>query len=475
MPAPREPDHWPDTQRVLPGRPARDDLAAPATQIVRDSEAYLGEDTGDVGRRISEDQVELFVGGDAAMSLQAEFQRLGPEFIALHDVGLAASVRLLNSMVGPAGARVQRLSIRRQGQGVALAVMLFVEVKLADGSPVRVYSTEVQADGATRAALARVLLAHSRLGVLMVGELPAHALTAQLAPLHQAMQGRSWPNRDLLLVPLGSSIGLAGPSAQLAHQTPVAVHVAPHAAKPKHVWTFVGGAWNRLHGMPGGERALPTELSRAVPRPPVPATEAMTEPMPLESLRQLRPLRAAATAPLTPAAPRATRPQTAPSAPTPPAAARPATEPTTLTLPAGLAMPAAVAAFAAPTAIMPMPVPGASGWAAYAQRCALVKGVQACCVFDMHSMAVMASSGDAPAPERLARQGAALLASMLDASRALGLGSPQPEATISTAHHHLILKPVPRHPGVALHVVLQAHGSNLTLARLQIDRIDVPD
>jgi predicted regulator of Ras-like GTPase activity (Roadblock/LC7/MglB family) len=289
------------------------------------------------------------------------------------------------------------------------------------------------------------------------------------------MQGRSWPNRDLLLVPLGSSIGLAGPSAQLAHQTPVAVHVAPHAAKPKHVWTFVGGAWNRLHGMPGGERALPTELSRAVPRPPVPATEAMTEPMPLESLRQLRPLRAAATAPLAPAAPRATGPQTAPSAPTPPAAARPATEPTTLTLPAGLAMPAAVAAFAAPTAIMPMPVPGASGWAAYAQRCALVKGVQACCVFDMHSMAVMASSGDAPAPERLARQGAALLASMLDASRALGLGSPQPEAAISTAHHHLILKPVPRHPGVALHVVLQAHGSNLTLARLQIDRIDVPD
>ena len=88
---------------------------------------------------------------------------------------------------------------------------------------------------------------------------------------------------------------------------------------------------------------------------------------------------------------------------------------------------------------------------------------------------IVSSSGDAPAPERLARQGAALLASMLDASRALGLGSPQPEAAISTAHHHLILKPVPRHPGVALHVVLQAHGSNLTLARLQIDRIDVPD
>jgi predicted regulator of Ras-like GTPase activity (Roadblock/LC7/MglB family) len=261
----------------------------------------------------------------------------------------------------------------------------------------------------------------------------------------------------------------------------VAVHVAPHASKPKHVWTFVGGAWNRLHGMPDGERALPTELSRAVPRPPVPTPEAMTEPMPLDSLRPLLPLRTEATAPEAPRTPKA---QTLPSAPKAGAQPKAATAPTARTTPttprvsrvaSAPAGPAAVTAFAAPTTLTPMPVPGASGWAAYAQNCALVKGVQACCVFDLHSMAVMASSGDAPAPERLARQGAALLAAMLDASRALGLGSSQPEAAISTAHHHLLLRPVPRHPGVALHVVLQAHGSNLTLARLQIDRIDVPD
>jgi hypothetical protein len=425
MAATREPEVWPDTQRVVsrPSRAGRDELNAPATQIVGDREAYLGQTASDVGRRISEDQVELFVTGDAAMSLQQEFQRLGPEFIALHDLGLAASLRLLNSMAGPAGARVQRLSIRRQGQGVALAVIPFVEVTLADSSPVRVYSTDVQAEGPVRAHLARVLLAHSRLGVLMVGDLPAHVLTAQVAPLHEAMMQGSWPNRDLLLVPLGNSIGLAAPSAQLGHHTPVAVHVTPHAAKPKHVWTFVGGAWNRLHGMPGGERALPTELSQAVPKPRVPNPEATTEPMPLDMPRRTGTLAAA-------------------------------------TLSSG---------------ITPMPVPGASGWDAYAQRCALIKGVQACCVFDMHSMAVMASAGESPAPERLARQGAALLASMLDASRALGLGPTQPEAHISTAHHHLLLRPVPGHPGVAMHLVLQAHGSNLTLARMQLERISAPD
>jgi hypothetical protein len=425
MAAKRQPEAWPDTQRVVqrPSRAGRDEINSPATQIVGDREAYLGQAASDVGRRISVDQVELFVTGDASMSLQQEFQRLGPEFIALHDLGLTASLRLLNSMAGPAGARVQRLSIRRQGQGVALAVIPFVEVTLADGSPVRVYSTDVQAEAPVRAHLALVLLAHSRLGVLMVGDLAAHVLTAQVAPLHEAMMQGNWPNRDLLLVPLGNSIGLAAPSAQLGHHTPVAVHVTPHAAKPKHVWTFIGGAWNRLHGMPGGERALPTELSRAVPKPRVPSPEAYTEPMPLDMPRRT--------------------------------AAPPAATPS--------------------RGITPMPVPGASGWEAYAQRCALIKGVQACCVFDMHSMAVMAFAGDSPAPERLARQGAALLASMLDASRALGLGPTQPETHISTAHHHLLLRPVPGHPGVAMHLVLQAHGSNLTLARMQLERISAPN
>jgi hypothetical protein len=283
----------------------------------------------------------------------------------------------------------------------------------------------LQAEGPVRAHLARVLLAHSRLGVLMVGDLAARVLTAQVAPLHEAMMQGDWPNRDLLLVPLGNSIGLAAPSAQLGHNTPVAVHVTPHAAKPKHVWTFIGGAWNRLHGMPGGERALPTELSRAVPKPRVPSPEAYTEPMPLDMPRRT--------------------------------AAPPAATPSRGITP------------------MPMPVPGASAWEAYAHRCALIKGVQACCVFDMHSKAVMAFAGDSPGAERLARQGAALLASMLDASRALGLGPTQPESHISTAHHHLLLRPVPGHPGVAMHLVLQAHGSNLTLARMQLERISSPN
>ncbi|MCW5613334.1 MAG: hypothetical protein KIS83_22075 [Rubrivivax sp.] len=279
MPRGRDDPAWPDTQRMVRGR---DDLLSPKTQIVADRDDYLGQGRNDVGRRIGEDQVELFVTGDVAHSLQQEFSLHQPEFIALHDVGTSASLRLLSSLAAAAGARVQRLSIRRQGHGVALAVLQFVEVSLKDGSAVRVYSTDVSVDAAQRAQIARVLLAHSKLGVLLVGDLPPNALAGQLAPLHESLRRGPWPNRDLLLLPLGSSIALAAPAAQLGADTPVAVHVTPHASKPKHAWNFIGGAWNRLHGRPGGERALSTELNDALPRPAVPSSQAPTEPMPLE-------------------------------------------------------------------------------------------------------------------------------------------------------------------------------------------------
>ena len=413
--------HWPATARI----PNREDLLAPHTQLVTDRDAYLGQGRHDVGRRIADDQVELFVSSDAATALAQEFRQHAPEFIALHDVGASASLRLLASLAGAAGARVQRLSVRRQGEGVALAVLQFVEVPLADGTLVRVYSTDINADAAARASMARVLLAHSRLGVLMLGELPSHVLAAQLAPLHEAVVRGPWPNRDLLMVPLGSSVALAAQGAQLAQNTPVAVHVTPHAAKPKHVWTFVGGAWNRLHGAPNGQRALQTELSQAVPKPQVPSTEATTEPMPLETLKSDSVQAASRIAQL-------------------------------------------------PTLPKPLPVPGGTLWQAYADRCALIKGTQSACVFDTHSMQVMAHAGGAPAAERLAQQGAALLSAMNDASRALGLGPARAEASITTTSHHLLLRPVPGHPGVALHLVLLTSASNLTLARMQLERVEPP-
>jgi len=390
-------------------RPAvRAELLDPATQIVRDREDYLGQGLRDIGRRIADDQVELFVSGDAPAALQQQIERLAPEYIAVHDVGTAASLRLLGALAGAAGGRVQRLSIRRQGHGVALAVIQFVEIPLPSGTPLRIYSTDANADPQARQQIAQVLLSRSRLGVLMVGELPPHALTTALQPLREALQRGPWPNRDLLLLPLGSATTLAAQGPQLAGSSGVVVRVTPQAARPNEAWSFISGTWNRLNG--GGAGALDTDMARAVPRPQVPMPEAPTQPMEL------------APSPQYPSAHAPTSPR----------------------------------------------------WADYVQRCAAVKGVMSCCVFDLASQRPLAHAGTTPPPDALASQGTALLDAMSMATKALGLGGVTPEAAISIGPQHLLLRPVPGHAGIVLHLVLHASANNFTLARMQVDRISVP-
>ena len=109
-----------------------------------------------------------------AQALQREFSLHTPEFIALHDLGMSSlAAAAVQPGVGAAGARVQRLSVRRQGHGVALAVLQFVEVPLADNSLVRVYSTDINAEGTARAQIARALLALQPPGCADGGRAPA--------------------------------------------------------------------------------------------------------------------------------------------------------------------------------------------------------------------------------------------------------------------------------------------------------------
>lgn len=437
-PPPATPPRPPRDPRT---RPDPEDLLSPATQIVRDRDVYLGQDTHDVGRRLTDDQIELFASGDAVDTLAAQFDRVSPVFIALHDVGTSASLRLLTAVAGASGGRVQRLAIRKQGLGIALAVLQFVEIPIAGDSPLRVYSTDTDADAATRARLSLLLLSRARLGVVMVGELPSHALATQFKPLREALEGGAWPNRELLLLPLGSATTLASQAPQLAGRSGVVVRVTPQAARPNEAWSFISGTWNRLNA--GG--ALATEMTRAVPRAAVPRAEAPTQPMALP----------AATLAAPPAAP-SVAPQAA--RPHPAAPARPVAPP--------------------PPVSAPVPLPavatGQGRWADYAARCAGVKGVVSACVFDATTRRPLAHAGGEPAPEALAEQGAALLEAMGLATHALGLGSGTPEAAVTLGQQHLVLRPVPGHPGIVLHLMLNASANNLTLARMQLDRVPLP-
>jgi hypothetical protein len=103
----------------------------------------------------------------------------------VHD-SASASRKLLADVAAATGLAVKKLAIRRQGYGTTLATLEFIEFPAGEGGALRIYSTEADADTVARHGLARVLLAYSRLGVLMVGDLPAHALAAAFKPLRDA-------------------------------------------------------------------------------------------------------------------------------------------------------------------------------------------------------------------------------------------------------------------------------------------------
>lgn len=410
-PAPHAHPHGPRTDA--------DELAAPATQIVRDRDAYLGQNR-DIGRRLTDDQVELFVSDEPAAALQRELDRLHPQFIALHDVGTSSSLRLLQSMASTTG-KVMRLTVRRQGHGVPLATLQFVEISGSDGTALRVYSTDVDADTHARQLIARVLVSNARLAVLVFGDLPTHALAASMQPLIQAVSHERWPGRQMLMIPLGAPAPINSFASPFT-AAGLHVQVAPRVARATDAWSFIGSTWNQLEGV-----AAP-----APPPPPAPApvdrAHAPTQPMGLTAERGAE--RAAERG-----MPHAERPRAQPERAAP------------------------------PTDI---------NWFDYVQRCASVKGMISCCVFDRSNGHALAHAGGRPPAEIMQALGERLLSTAGDIGAMMGTGTEVTEATVSYATHHLMLRALPRQPGVVLHAVLDAATGNLALARAQLQRLDPP-
>jgi hypothetical protein len=387
-----------------------------ATQLMRDKDEYLAEAYRHVGRHVGEAQWELFVACEPADALQQQFETLAPEYIALHDIGTQSSRRMLAGLAAAAGRPVHQLHIRRQGLGMPLAKVEFIELVVApEHPPMRLYATEVDADTAQRRRLARTLLAHSRLGVVMVGDLPPHALATALLPLRDAIAEGPWLNRELLLLPLAGASALAGQAAHIAKGSPVKVLTTPLVTRPAEAWAYLRASWQKLRA------AL--------------ADDAINLP---ELLDPVRPASAAAAAPVGP-------PARAPLPLQPMPTAR------------------------APSA----PAPADPVLATYLRKCGELKGMVSCCIFELDSQRSLGHAGGRPGPAALASHGASLMASMAEASHALNLGDAPPDAAVTLGNHHLLVRTVPARRGLAMHAVLDKAQANLTLVRLQLLRLDM--
>ncbi len=411
-PAPSDDEAWARTRT----------MTAMPTQLVGDEETYLATTSKAIGRRIDDEQHELFVVCDPAEALLQQFEHHTPEFITLHDLGADHSSRLLRGVARATRRKVQQLIVRRQGFGVPLATLQFVELPGQDGTPqVRIYSTQVEvSDESQRTELAKVLLGHSRLGVILVGPGAAAQNTARLQPLSDAMYESSWRNRQLMWLPIGSDAATTPPTSLGSRRSIVQVYNVPPSADLAHAWPAISTLWDQLRS------GQPVDMSAVQP-------SAASTPAP-------------APAPMPPAAARAARavPEPLPLRP------MPATRPAQL---------------------------GDDGhdngvWRDYVRECAVIPGMISCCVFDLSNHRTLAHAGTRPGAAALATHGAALYESLCNTGRALGLSPGQPDLALTLAEHHLILHPLPQHPGLVLHAVLDAHVANLTLVRMKLHRLD---
>ncbi len=389
-----------------------------ATQVMQDPTADSPRAHQQVGRRVSDAQWELFVACEAAEALQQQFEAMQPEYVVMHDIGSHSSRRMLQGLAAAMQRPVHQLHIRRQGVGMPLARLEFVELPVGpDQPPLRLYTTEADADTAQRRRLARTLLSHSRLGVVMVSDLPPHALATALMPLRDAIVEEPWHNQELLMLPLSGASSLAGQAAHLARGSKIKIRTTPVVTRPAEAWSYLRASWNKLREQLSEEAIhIPEifDLVPATPPTPAPAAGVARTPLPMQPMPEVR---------------------TSAAAPAPAVA-----DPVLTT---------------------------------YLRKCGELKGMVSCCIFELATQRTIGHTGARPGPAGLAAHGASLMASMAEAAHALNLGDAAPDAAITLGSHHVLLRTVPARRGLAMHAVLDKSLSNLTLVRLQLQRLDL--
>lgn len=412
--APMENDGWESTRAQT----------ALATQVMNREDLERTAAQQDIGRLVENHVRELFVSCAPGEALQQQFEHLRPDFIAVHDMGTRSSRQLLRGIAAACSRPVHKLMLRRQGQGTPLASIDYVDVPLAAQQVLRLYSTDVAdtSDAATAHGVARTLLAFSQLGVMMVGSLPAATLNTTMRPWHEEVIRSPWHNRQLLLLPLTNNATLVAQGQEMVRGTAITLRTTPVVTRPADAWNFINGTWNRLRGTVAVPAPAPARSPTATPVPARAPAAQDTVPMGVDST-----------------------------------------------------------AFA-PTNMLPLrPMPDVSVKPelmhdevldVYVHQICELNGVVGCCVFDIGSGLPVASSGSGAPPAELARHGRTLLTAMGSSSRALGLGHTLPDAAITLGSHHLLLRSVDKHSGMALITVLDRTNANLTLARLQIERLD---
>jgi hypothetical protein len=367
--------------------------------------------------------------------------------------------------------QVERLVIRRAGFGTVIATLEFLDCATTYGAPIRLYSTDADADTQSRLSISRVLLGHSTLGVILLGDLPAHALNELLEPLRNAMSHHPWQCRQMLFMPLGPGPAAGNTVHERLQNSVVPVVVSPRVTMPADAWSHLHSSWNQLQrtlnpGSGGLQLAPLVEAANSAagagnntPLQPPPANHSAIMPTTPP---------AAASALIGNVAPRPLAP--APVAPVAATPAKPFARTVISALPGLMAVEAVnlptstEAAAAAPSVANPL--------TAYVRGLAAIQGVIAACVFDIQTSRVLAHLGTRSAATDLARRGTTLMAASGQARKQLQLAGAAEEVIIRGGAQSLALRVLSSQPQWAVHLIYSPGQCDWALLRNQLIALD---
>jgi hypothetical protein len=438
-----------------------------ATQFQRSPGDYLGSPP-DIGRIVSHGVRELFISCEIGDALQQQFEHLKPTCITLHDLGCSVSRRLLAAVAAASNQQVERLVIRRAGFGTIIATLEFLDCATSYGPPIRLYSTDADADTQSRLSISRVLLGHSTQGVILLGDLPAHALIELIEPLRTAMSHHPWQCQQMLFMPLGPGPAAGNTVHERMQNSVVPVVVSPRVTMPADAWSHLHSSWNQLQRTlnPGSGGLQLAPLVEAANGAPAAGNAAPLQPPPANH-SAIKPAPAA-----------------------PPASALINNTATRL-LPMSAAVPTAAARFArtvssalsGPMASEAVNLPVAAGAAgaapsmpnpltAYVRGLGAIQGVIAACVFDIQTSRVLAHLGTRSAATDLARRGTTLLTASGQARKQLQLAGAAEEVIIRGGAQSLALRVLSSQPAWAVHLIFSVGQCDWAALRNQLIALD---
>lgn len=335
-----------------------------------------------IGKMVGANIWELFVEGEPAEALAALFNDCALDFVVIHGLGGLVSRRFVGDLAHGCGGGLERLVIRREGAGTALASLCYADLRASNGRFVRVFSTDVASEnGATKLAIRSLLLSRARTAVALLGEMPAHQMEDALIEMGRTVSLGEHRHRTMVIQPAYESVHTDASLIGMMPYSKITVRRAAAGRQASDAWPFLSGTWSmdRAASEAGG-RFRASEYDEGIAYEPV-----AVEPMLVrERVSQ----------------------GVSPS----PSASTAATS-------------------------------QAESLDALVKSVMLLRGEGMCCVFNVRSLAVLAQAGSSSLDaSQLARQGRLLMAAMQTGSQPLQMGKAIKEATIRFAGHVLLMR-----------------------------------